>query len=198
MPQDFLRHDQDAQLRLRHAAIDWLRERSHEGEIPLSREDILDFRFEGEPFRLQDVTKGIRRPAGFAAALTVTTSFKPKKQFEIYDDHLGADGLWNYSWEKGGSNVPTNVGLLTAYQQRVPSLDFWASAGSRQCSGWSPPFKCWSGCLRGSKLSSHQVLSDGHCWKTANISWTPNWYFGSTSFARRRSAFINRTFARSF
>lgn len=129
MSQDFLRHDQTEQLRLRLAAIDWLRARSLDGELPLSREDILDFRFEGEPFRLQDLTKGIRRPAGFSAALTVTTSFKPKKQFEIYDDHLGADGLWHYSWEKGGPSVPTNIGLLAAYERRLPLIGFLGLGG---------------------------------------------------------------------
>lgn len=129
IPLDLVSSEPLNQSALRHAAVRWLRERTFDGELALTREEILDFTFEGERFRLQDLTKGIRRPAGWSAALSVTTSFKPKRQFEIYDDRLGADGLWHYSWEKGGSQIPTNAGLLTAYQQQLPLIGFLGVGG---------------------------------------------------------------------
>lgn len=114
---------------LRLSAIQWLRERTFGGELPLSREEILDFRFRGEPFRLQDINKGIRRPAGWGAAISVTTPFKPKKAYDIYNDSVGPDGLWRYSWEKGGAGISTNAGLLSAYQSQLPLIGFVGVGG---------------------------------------------------------------------
>lgn len=129
MPQDHFFTPRSDHDELRLAAIDWLRERTFDGELPLSREEILDFRFRGEKFRLQDLSKGIRKPAGWGAALSVTTSFKPKKAFEIYNDSVGPDGLWRYSWEQGGAHLPTNAGLLSAYELQLPLIGFVGVGG---------------------------------------------------------------------
>ncbi|WP_394159791.1 HNH endonuclease [Galactobacter valiniphilus] len=130
MIEDYVYSPKSREDEIRWAAIDWLRQRTLEGELPLTREDILDFRLaDGDQFRLQDLTKGIRRPRGWGAALSVTTSFKPKKQFAIYEDHLGADGLWHYSWEKGGPDVPTNAGLRVAYENQLPLIGFLGVGG---------------------------------------------------------------------
>lgn len=47
---------------LRAAAMHWLSMRTHDGALPLSRDELSDFRFRGVPFRLIDTTKGIRKP----------------------------------------------------------------------------------------------------------------------------------------
>lgn len=129
VPIDSFFNPNSAPDELRLAAIEWLRKRTFDGELPLTREEILDFRFRGEPFRLQDLTKGIRKPAGWDAALSVTTSFKPKKAYEIYNDNVGPDGLWRYSWEKGGAEVSTNASLLAAYENRLPLIGFVGVGG---------------------------------------------------------------------
>ena len=44
---------------LREAAIEWLKMRSLDGQVPLTREDIGDFRWNGEPFPLISTQNGI-------------------------------------------------------------------------------------------------------------------------------------------
>ena len=49
-------------LRLRRDAIKWLQLRTNGGEHSLTRDEINDFFFDGERFKLIDPMKGIRKP----------------------------------------------------------------------------------------------------------------------------------------
>ena len=58
---------------LREAAISWVQMRTDDGRDPLTRDEIQDFEFSGEQFKLQSTQQGIRKPAGFTAALSIQT-----------------------------------------------------------------------------------------------------------------------------
>lgn len=109
---------------LRDAAIAWLLERSSDGQEPLTREDIKDFTFNGERFPIQSTQNGIRKPAGFEAALSFYTVFRTPNQERPYDDDLGSDGLIRYAWRGDNPNHPENRGLRRAMELRLPVIWF--------------------------------------------------------------------------
>lgn len=66
--------------RLRHEAIDWLKLRTNDGAVPLTREEIKDFMFDGRPFPLQATQQGIRKPRQLEAALSIQTVYRSPGQ----------------------------------------------------------------------------------------------------------------------
>ena len=61
---------------LREAAIQWLKERTLDGQVPLTRDEIADFRWESEPFRLIAPQQGIWKPRAFPATLSIVTTYR--------------------------------------------------------------------------------------------------------------------------
>lgn len=61
---------------LRAATLFWLAARTHDGLSAVTSEEIREFTFEGEPFRLMDPQRGIRVPAGFRSALSIRTVWR--------------------------------------------------------------------------------------------------------------------------
>ena len=94
--------------RVRAAAMLWLEQRSGDGAESLHALDLDDFRFEGKPFRLKDITKGIRKPKELEAALSITTVYRKPGKEAPYRDEVGADGLLRYKWEGTDANLFTN------------------------------------------------------------------------------------------
>ncbi|WP_309131256.1 HNH endonuclease [Brevibacterium sp.] len=113
---------------LREAAINWLKMRTEDGREPLTREDIKDFQFNGEQFKLQPTQQGIRKPSGFDAALSIQTVFRSPGQERPYEDEVGADGLFRYKWRGTDPDLPENRGLREAMRRRLPLVWFWGVA----------------------------------------------------------------------
>ena len=109
---------------LRQAAIEWLHHRTADGQEVLTREDIADFAYLGEPFRLIEAQKGIWLPGGFDYALSIRTAFTRIGDTPPYEDEIGSDGLIKYAWEKGGRDSRGNVALRNAMHDRVPVIWF--------------------------------------------------------------------------
>ncbi|MFL0535956.1 HNH endonuclease [Micrococcus luteus] len=109
---------------LREAAIEWLKMRSLDGQIPLTREDIGDFRWNGEPFPLISTQNGIRKPAGFDAALSFYTVYRPKGHARPYEDEIGDDGLMRYKWQGTDPRLSANQGLFRAHERGLPLIWF--------------------------------------------------------------------------
>lgn len=109
---------------LRTSAIEWLLMRSLNGEEPLTREEIKDFRFDGAPFPIQSTQNGIRKPQGWQAALSVYTVFRTESQERPYADDIGPDGLVRYAWRGNNPNHPENVGLRRAMELQLPIVWF--------------------------------------------------------------------------
>ena len=63
--------DAEREARLRREAMAWLTVRTHGGATSTSSPDLLDVCFDGEQFRLLDTQRGVHKPAGFGAALSI-------------------------------------------------------------------------------------------------------------------------------
>lgn len=112
-------------LALREAAIDWLRARTNDGLDALTSEEIGQFTFRGERFRLMDPQRGIRKPAVLPSALSIRTTYRPEGAERPYDDDLGPDGLVRYKWRGEDADHAENRALREAMHQGVPLIWFW-------------------------------------------------------------------------
>ena len=78
---------------VRAAALDWIRRRTLDGTRPITREELAnDFLVAGGRFPLIDRGRGIRKPLGWRAALSIATPV-PKSGVGQYEDDIGPDGL---------------------------------------------------------------------------------------------------------
>lgn len=110
---------------LREAAISWLQMRTDGGRDPLTREEIQDFQFDGNQFKLQSTQQGIRKPKGFSSALSIQTVFRGPGQKRPYEDAIGDDGLFRYMWRGDDPFLSENIGLRNAMETKVPIIWFW-------------------------------------------------------------------------
>ncbi len=113
------------EAQLRQAAMDWLSVRTHDGLNPLSSEEIGQFTFDGEAFRLMDPQRGIRKPAGFGSALSIRTVWRPDGAERPYDDAIGPDGLLRYKWRGDDPAHADNRSLRAAMAAGQPLIWFW-------------------------------------------------------------------------
>lgn len=109
---------------IRSSAIEWLKIRSDDGAVPLNREQILDFQFEGEPFRLQPTQTGIWKPRGFESALSIVTVYRGPGQKRPYEDAIGSDNLIRYAWRGDDPDHHDNRALRNAMNNQVPVIWF--------------------------------------------------------------------------
>lgn len=109
---------------LRNDAIRWLAERTLDGQLSVTREDLADYRWDGEKFPLISTMQGIRRPAGWSATLSIRTAFRRSGETRPYEDEIGDDGLIRYKWRGDNPQQPENVGLRNAMHQRLPIIWF--------------------------------------------------------------------------
>ncbi len=112
-------------LVLRSSAIEWLKVRTNDGLDALSSSEIGDFTFHGEPFRLMDAQRGIRKPAVLRSALSIRTTFRPEGVQRPYEDDLGPDGLVRYKWRGDQPEHAENRALREAMRAGVPLIWFW-------------------------------------------------------------------------
>ncbi len=60
-------------------------------------DELEEFEFDGEPFKLRDRQRGIRTPRKLTAALSITTTYTPPSRKAPYADEMGA-GTGSRSW----------------------------------------------------------------------------------------------------
>jgi len=111
------------ELRARRAAMAWVTVRTNDGLNSISSEDLKDFELDGVRLPLIDAQRGIRKPAGFSAALSIRTVYRPEGALRPYEDGLGADGHFRYKWRGDDGQHAENRALRAAMQTRVPL--FW-------------------------------------------------------------------------
>ena len=115
----------DVDTRLRREAQAWLTVRTHDGQVAVSWQDLLDFEFDGRPFKLMDPQRGIRKPRMLTAALSIRTTYTAEGRARPYEDAMGADGLLRYKWRGDDPTHPENVALRQAWRQGVPLIWFF-------------------------------------------------------------------------
>jgi len=99
----------------------WLDER------PSPRVDfgwLSTFEYQGRRVPLMDRQRGIRKPAGFDAALAIRTTFTPPGQLPPYADTIGNDGLQRYKYRGNDPRHPENVALRRAHELNLPLIWF--------------------------------------------------------------------------
>ena len=105
--------------------------RTHDGAESLSTEDIEDFSVNGRRVRLMDRQRGIWKPARFAAALAIRTTYRAPGRPRPYDDTTGDDGLLRYKWRGDDSEHADNRALRRAMELKVPLIWFWGVGVAR-------------------------------------------------------------------
>jgi len=101
--------------------MDWLDGR------PRPRVDfswLSSFEYEGERVPLMDRQRGIRKPAGFDAALAIRTTFTAPGQLPPYADSVGGDGFQRYKYRGNDPEHPENVALRRAHETGKPLIWF--------------------------------------------------------------------------
>lgn len=126
-------------LALRHAAMDWLKVRTHDGLNAISSEDLRDFTFEGDRVPLMDAQRGIRKPAVLDAALSMRTVYRPEGAIRPYEDAEGPDGFIRYKWRGDDGDHPENRALREAMRLRLPLIWFFG-VGPGLYQPWFPVF----------------------------------------------------------
>lgn len=114
---------------VRAAALMWLNGVTLGGTLPITREQLAnDFVFSGQRFPLIDRGRGIRKPLGWRAALSIMTAL-PKPGFaRPYADEEGADGLHRYKLRRDQRGTAENEGLRAALREQLPIVWFYGVA----------------------------------------------------------------------
>ncbi|HVN13140.1 MAG TPA: hypothetical protein VMT69_13675, partial [Kineosporiaceae bacterium] len=99
-------------LAVRAAALAWLADVTMDGQVEVTRAQLAnDFTVDGVRFPLIDRGRGIRKPQGWDAALTITTSVPKSGRSHPYDDVEGPDGLHRYKLRRDPGGSVENAGL---------------------------------------------------------------------------------------
>lgn len=85
---------------------------------------LSTFEYDGQRVPLMDRQRGIRKPAGMAAALAIRTTFTSPGQTPPYADAVGADGLQRYKYRGDDPAHPENVALRRALELNLPLIWF--------------------------------------------------------------------------
>jgi putative restriction endonuclease len=110
---------------VRAAALLWLQDVTMGGTVPVSREQLVaDFHFGGIRFPLIDQGRGIRKPVGWRAALSIMTAFPKSGRPRPYADDEGPDGLHRYKLRADGRGNAENEGLRAAMREGLPLIWF--------------------------------------------------------------------------
>jgi putative restriction endonuclease len=111
---------------IRASALSWLHGVTLGGAVPVSREQLAnDFQVGGERFPLVDRGRGIRKPAGWSAALSIMTAAPSSGRARPYADEEGLDGLHRYKLRRDQGGTAENQALRTAMRQQAPMIWFY-------------------------------------------------------------------------
>ncbi len=111
---------------IRAAALAWVELTSMGGSQPLTRLQLTeDFAVAGHRFPLVDRGRGIRRPQGWSAALSIMTAATPAGRPRPYDDNEGPDGLPRYKLRRDQRGRTENDGLRAAMRDQTPLIYFY-------------------------------------------------------------------------
>lgn len=129
-------YDAEQSLQLRVAAMDWL---EHRPALTVDYSWLSGFEYDGRRVPLMDPQRGIRKPAGMAAALSIRTTYTDPRRTPPYNDAIGADGLQRYKYREGGPDHPENAALRQAMRDQLPLIWFVGTAPGR----YEPIFPVW-------------------------------------------------------
>ncbi len=110
---------------VRAAALRWLSEVTGDGTVPVTRDQLTDdFVVEGRPFPLVDAGRGIRRPRGWATALSILTAVPGGSRPPVHDDAEEPDGYHRYELRRDARGAAGSAGLRAAMARQAPLIWF--------------------------------------------------------------------------
>jgi putative restriction endonuclease len=113
------------EARVRQAALDWLTTRSVFPDATFRLAELMaGVTVDGRKVALMDLQRGIRKPAGFDAALAIRTTYTPPGQAPPYEDEEGPDGLLRYAYRGDSGGESENTALRRAMSDKVPIVWF--------------------------------------------------------------------------
>lgn len=121
---------------VREAAIAWLDRR---GSDLVTQAFLTTFEYAGQRLPLMDRQRGIRKPAGMDAALSIRTVFTEPGEAPPYADAEGPDGLIRYKYRGDDPLHPENKALRRAYLDGLPLIWFVGVAPSQ----YKPVYPVW-------------------------------------------------------
>jgi putative restriction endonuclease len=108
---------------VRSAALDWIRLVTLDGQVSVTRDQLAnDFILQGQRIPLIDRGRGIRKPRGWDAALSISTSAPSGGRPRPYEDAEGADGLHRYKLRRDQRGSRENESLRVAMQRGLPLI----------------------------------------------------------------------------
>jgi putative restriction endonuclease len=123
----------DLDERLRAAAFAYLESITAASGGLVTRQQLEAFEFEGTRVPLIESMRGIRKPAGLEAAISILTTYTPDPNARPYDDEIGPDGYLRYKWQGSDPDQYDNRGLQVAMKRRLPLMYFiGVAAGTYQ------------------------------------------------------------------
>lgn len=114
----------ERELAIRLAASAWLDAQRAHGRETWTQRQLAEFHFQGAPLPLMDRQRGIRKPEGMVAALSIRTVFTAAGERPPYDDGTGPDGLLRYMWRGDDPAHADNRALRAAMERRLPLIWF--------------------------------------------------------------------------
>jgi putative restriction endonuclease len=91
---------------------------------------VESFTFDGRPMPLVERQRGIRKAAGYEAAISILTTYARHPDERPYDDGVGPDNYPRYKMRRGDPDSFDNRALRVAMDQRRPLIWFWGVAQS--------------------------------------------------------------------
>lgn len=111
---------------VRGAALAWIDTVTLGGTLPVTRDQLTDdFRVDGQRFPLVDRGRGIRKPVGWRAALSIMTAAPKSGGQRPYADDEGPDGLHRYKLRRDQRGTAENEGLRVALRDQLPLIWFY-------------------------------------------------------------------------
>lgn len=141
----------DADDRLRSAAFAYLNGLGAKGGGLVSYRDLEAFEFEGQRISLIQRMRGIRKVAGFEAALSILTTYAARPEDRPYDDGTGPDGYQRYKWRGIDATAFDNAALMRAMELGKPLMWFLGMSSGV----YMPVYPVW---LVGVEPEEHQFV----------------------------------------
>lgn len=116
---------------MRRQLIEWVQHRQASGRDVFGYQELVSVPLPRGPLRALDRQRGIWRPAGFHAALSIKTTYTGEGAAAPYDDGIGNDGLLRYQYEGDDPGLWTNVALRRAMRENLPLVWFIGIAKAR-------------------------------------------------------------------
>jgi putative restriction endonuclease len=114
--------DGDQDERLRATAFAYLSSLTARSGGVVTRAELESFMFEGARFPLIERQRGIRKAAGFDAAVSLMTTFVTRPDLRPYDDWIDENEYVHYKWKGTNPNSFDNRAVRTAMQRGKPLI----------------------------------------------------------------------------